>query len=157
MGARVTIPSTDRRSRRWLVLVGVAVLVVVISGMVTRLARRDETPSTSAGAPASSMPTRTITAGAVIIKIEPRQLDAGGAVFKVTFDTHSVDLDQDLERQARLTVGATTWPVAGWSGDGPGGHHRTGELRFTAAGAPTGTATLDIDGLPETVHATWNL
>ena len=91
------------------------------------------------------------------VKVQPRQLDVGGAVFKISFDTHSVDLDQDLTRQARLVVGGTTWPIAGWSGDGPGGHHREGELRFTAAGPATGTATLSIDGLPAAVTATWDI
>jgi hypothetical protein len=154
MGTRVTA-LTGRRSRLWLLLVAVALMLLVIGLAV---ARRDAGSSTArAGATSSSLPIRTVSAGAVTIKVEPRQLDASGAVFKITFDTHSEDLDQDLTRQARLTVGGTTWPDATWSGDGPGGHHREGELRFAAAGTPAGTATLSIDGFPEPVAATWDI
>lgn len=158
MGSRVGTLPTGRRSRLWLLLVAAAVLFAVVRGVVAWLDWRDNgTSATSAGAPTSSLPARTVEAGAVTVKVQPRQLDADGAVLKVSFDTHSVDLDQDLARQARLTVGDTTWPVASWSGDGPGGHHREGELRFTAAGTAKGTATLSIDGLPEAVTATWDL
>lgn len=144
--------SPRRRGRVWLALA--AVVVVAVGGIVARRVTEAVTPTRPAS---TTLPTRTIAAGAVTIKVSPGQLDTDGAVFKVSFDTHSVNLDQDLARQARLTVGANTWPVAGWSGDGPGGHHRSGELRFNAAGPAAGTVTLAIDGLPEPVTATWDL
>lgn len=158
MGTRVAPPNTGRRSRLWLLLVVGAVAFLALRGAVAWLDWRDTGSSaTDTGVPSSSLPVRTVEAGAVTVKVQPRQLDVGGAVFKISFDTHSVDLDQDLTRQARLVVGGTTWPIAGWSGDGPGGHHREGELRFTAAGTAAGTATLSIDGLPEPVTATWDV
>ena len=157
MGTRVAELPTHRRSRLWLLLAVAAIAILGIRGAVAWLDWRDSGPSATNTAATSSLPVRTIEAGAVTVKVEPRQLDAAGAVFKVTFDTHSVDLDQDLIRQARLVVGDTTWPVTGWSGDGPGGHHREGELRFAGAGPATGTAILTIDGLPEPVAATWDV
>lgn len=92
----------------------------------------------------------------VDVKIGPRQLDDQGAVFTITLDTHFVELSADVTR-ASLAVGDTEWPVEGWSGDGPGGHHREGELRFRAGGPAAGTATLTIPGLPEPVEVTWDL
>ncbi|HVT75883.1 MAG TPA: hypothetical protein VHD87_02550 [Acidimicrobiales bacterium] len=155
MGARVAALPTSRRSRLALLLVALAVAFAAFRGFA---AWRDTSSlTTKPSASTSPLPTRTLEAGAVTLKIEPRQLNAQGAVFKITFDTHSVELNQDLTRQARLTVGGTKWNAAAWSGDGPGGHHREGQLRFTSAGPATGTATLTIDGLPAPATATWNL
>ena len=153
MGTRIAAPSLWRASRVWLaVVVGV---VLVVAGIVAWLGPGSS--GTSTNEPAASLPTRTVEAGAVTAKIQPRQIDASGANFKIVFDTHSVELDQDLNRQARLVVGGTDWPIEGWSGDGPSGHHREGELRFTAAGPAIGAATLTIDGLPAAATATWDL
>ena len=157
MGARVVTPPTRRRSGVWLIVGITAVLFVAVRGFIAWSDWRDEGSSNSTPTVSSGLPTRTVEAGAVTVKLEPRQLDAGGAVFKVSFDTHSVDLGLDVARQARLVVDGTTWPVTGWSGDGASGHHREGELRFTAAGPTTGTATLTIGGLPKAVTATWTL
>lgn len=100
---------------------------------------------------------RTVEAGAVDVKIEPRQLDAQGAIFKITLDTHSVELSTDLTESASLDVGGVAWSVSGWSGDGPGGHHREGTLAFMPGGAPAGAVRLVIKGLPELVDVTWTV
>ncbi len=78
-------------------------------------------------------------------------------MFEIIFDTHDVELDQDLVQETRLVVGETPSPTAEWSGDGVGGHHREGELRFTAASPAKGVATLSIGGLPELGGATWDI
>lgn len=100
---------------------------------------------------------RTVEAGAVTVRIDPARVDAGGAELKISFDTHSVPLDLDVARNATLTVGGTAWTGAQWSGDGPGGHHRSGTLRFTAGGPARGPAVVRIAGLPAPVTATWSL
>ena len=111
----------------------------------------------AAPAPETGLETRAVTAGAIDVKIEPVRLDAGGATFKVVLDTHSEDLSMDLAASARLDVAGSPWEVAGWTGDGPGGHHREGELAFRAAGPAEGTATLVLSGFPGPVEATWAL
>ncbi len=58
---------------------------------------------------------------------------------------------------ASTDVSGVAWPVESWSGDGPGGHHREGELRFGSGGAATGTARLALPGFPEPVEVTWDL
>jgi hypothetical protein len=58
---------------------------------------------------------------------------------------------------AELDVGGIAWPVTGWNGDGPSGHHREGQLRFDAAGTATGTARLVLVGFPEPVAVSWEL
>jgi hypothetical protein len=98
---------------------------------------------------ASVLPVRKVEAGAVEVIITPMLIDSSGATFSIVLDTHSADLSVDLTTSAALD--------AGWTGDGPGGHHRTGEIQFTAQGPATGTATLTISGLPEPVEAAWEL
>lgn len=100
---------------------------------------------------------RTFEAGEVTVKLTPDRIDAEGATFDVVLDTHSVELDLDVAAHARLVVDGTPWTGATWTGAGPGGHHREGSLRFTAAGASAGTVELVIDGLPAPVRAAWNL
>ena len=131
-------------------LVAAAGLAPVFSGCGS--ATRSDTR-----AAANSGPDRTIEAGSVTVKLRLRQIDVDGAVFEIIFDTHDVELDQDMVQEAHLVVGETSWPTEEWSGDGLGGHHREGELRFSAAGPAEGVVTLSIDGLPEPVSATWDI
>ena len=106
---------------------------------------------------AGVLSTREIDAGSVEITITPTRLDEQGATFAIVLDTHTVELSMDVAASTVLNVDGQRWPVTGWSGDGPGGHHRAGELRFTPAGAAQGTARLTISGFPKPVEATWDL
>jgi hypothetical protein len=139
--------------RRRLIL-AIGGLVIIVGGVL--LATRDGDTNQPDAAADIGLETRTVTVGEVDVTIEPRQLDDRGATFHITLDTHSVELDADLT-QATLRVGSADWPIDGWSGDGPGGHHREGDLRFRSAGPSAGTVTLEIPGLPEPVEATWAL
>lgn len=105
----------------------------------------------------NAMPARTVAAGEVEVKIEPTRIDDNGAAFRLTLDTHSIELSTDLAREARLVVGTAMWTEATWSGDGTRGHHREGELRFTANGPATGTARLTLGGFPKPVDVSWDL
>lgn len=129
-------------------------LVIVVGAVL--LATRDGDTNQPTPVSDIGLETRTVTLGEVDVKIEPRQLDDRSATFHITLDTHSVELDADLT-QATLRVGPNDWPVDEWSGDGPGGHHREGDLRFRTAGPVAGTVTLQIPGLPEPLEGTWDL
>lgn len=100
---------------------------------------------------------RTTTIGGLEVKVTPKQLDAGGAAFAVVFDTHTGAPTIDVAAHAVLEVGGTTWSTPTWDGDGPGGHHRSGTLRFTPSGPAGGTARLTIGGLEQPVEATWRV
>jgi len=134
----------------------VAVIAVIVLGAGIYLGTRGGDPDADADDAVSGLETRDVSAGEVDVTVEPLQLDQQGAAFTIVLDTHAVDLSADLTR-ATLEVGGTPWPVEAWSGDGPGGHHREGELRFESAGPATGTAILTIPELPEPVEATWDL
>lgn len=144
-------------SRRRLIFAALIIAAVaVVSSFAIALTGTNDDHATEAAA-TSGLTARTVKTGEVTVKIDPRQLDAKGATFNVAFDTHSGDLSFDIMRVTRLEVGGTAWEVADWAGNGPGGHHREGELRFTPSGPATGSARLTISGLPGTVEATWDL
>jgi hypothetical protein len=100
-------------------------------------------------------PTRSIEAGEVTVELTPTRVDEDSAVVKIVLDTHAVELDLNLRRGSSLKVDGLVWPTKSYRGDGPGGHHREGTLRFRAAGPPEGELRLRIRGLPEPVLARW--
>lgn len=140
--------------RRRLIALTVAVAVVAV-GAVAFVATRDGDDAADSASARSSRAAPSQDAGEVTVEATLRQLDDTVAVVRVVFDTHAVELDLDVAAGATLTVGGTTWPTGGWEGDGPGGHHREGELRFSAAGPAEGDAVLSIGGLSEPVTFRW--
>jgi len=139
--------------RRRLIPIMIAAAVIAAAAVAV-IAARDDGGSTG-DTTSSPFPTRTAKAGEVTVEATLIRLDTEGATSTVVFDTHSVELDLDVATGATLTVGGTAWPTQGWDGDGPGGHHREGELRFDPAGPVEGEATLTITGLAEPVTFRW--
>lgn len=135
-------------------LIAGGIAAVVAAAMVVALTGRVR--GQDKGVPASSFATRTAEAGPVTVKATLQRVDAGGAVAEVVLDTHAVDLDLDVAAGAALTVDEAVWPTEAWLGDGPGGHHREGELRFRAAGPVAGEARLTITGLDDPVTFRWS-
>ena len=84
-------------------------------------------------AAAAELKSQKTAGGGVTVTVTPQILaqDAKTWDFKIVLDTHSQDLRDDLMKSAALLdgSGARHAPVA-WDGAAPGGHHRTGVLRF---------------------------
>lgn len=80
----------------------------------------------------SSLSEQTDEQGQVTVKVKPLNIQQNSNVweFEVTLDTHSVELDTDLAKDAVLIVNGTEYPARSWTGDPPGGHHRKGVLAF---------------------------
>lgn len=76
---------------------------------------------------------QTRSEGGVQVKVTPKNITVPAETwdFEVALNTHSVALDQDLARTTVLVdaQGKQYLPIA-WEGDPPGGHHRSGVLRF---------------------------
>ena len=69
----------------------------------------------------------------VTIKITPIEFGKYAQTwkFRVVFDTHSGNLDDDLLTAASLVDdNANVYRPVSWEGPGPGGHHREGALIF---------------------------
>lgn len=71
----------------------------------------------------------------VTVRVKPVDISANAKswTFEIVLDTHSQELTDDLTRTAVLidASGKAHAPL-GWDGAAPGGHHRTGVLRFEA-------------------------
>lgn len=138
--------------RRSLTLV--VVVLIAALGALYLAVRSPEGASRGGEQAGSGLDVQQVEAGEVDVTIDPVELDDEGAAFEITFDTHSVELDADVMR-ATLVVAGSEWPVMNWNGDGPGGHHREGTLRFRAMGPPKGEAVLALAGLPGPVEVRW--
>ena len=108
----------------------------------------------------NALATQTSRGGGVTVIVTPKDLaaDAPRWRFEIVFDTHSVDLSQDLVKSGALidAAGRRHAPLA-WDGDPPGGHHRKGVLSFKPLGG-VDEVTLQIRdvGMPERVFR-WSL
>ena len=97
----------------------------------------------------------------VRVTVKPTALASDKAVkFDVRFNTHSVELDQDLiaVSEMRDDQGRSYRPDQ-WKGSPPGGHHRKGTLIFPVLNGSVTSVTLiirDVADVPERVF-TWNV
>jgi len=94
---------------------------------------------------AGNLPPQSSSQSGVTVKITPRSLTGAEWEFEIAFDTHSQELRDDLLKAAVLVVdgGAPLTPIA-WQGDGPGGHHRKGVVRFKPAVASPASVKLRL-------------
>jgi hypothetical protein len=89
--------------------------------------------------------------GGVTVRVEPRGFPREGTWdFAVTLETHTGELDDDLVRSATLFADGKPYRPLGWQGSPPGGHHRSGILRFRAVTPPPHTVELRIRRADET-------
>lgn len=94
-------------------------------------------------------------AGQVSIDVTPLTLGDDVWEFEVALNTHSVNLDFDVTKVSALRCdqGQEYLPVA-WDGSSPGGHHRSGVLKFPALDHPTSFVEIvirDVASVPERV------
>ncbi|MDH5536547.1 MAG: hypothetical protein OEZ08_13390 [Betaproteobacteria bacterium] len=115
---------------------------------------------TSGASAGPNLPTRTSAEAAVTVKATPRPLTATTWEFDLVFDTHSRELNDDLEKTAVLvTNGGKTFAPVKWQGDPPGGHHRKGVLQFKPISPLPASIELRItrDGEPKPRVFQWPL
>jgi hypothetical protein len=99
---------------------------------------------------------------AVWVEVTPLNLPEGGTSldFEVAFNTHSVNLRFDPTTISVLRDDAgREYPALTWEGSGPGGHHRSGVLRFKVPDEATDFIEVvihDVAGVPERVFH-WHL
>jgi YHS domain-containing protein len=97
----------------------------------------------------------------VKVKVTPQEIRFDEPVqFKITFDTHSVDLSFDLIAISSLELddNLVLRPVK-WDGAAPGGHHRSGVLVFKSIPKETKFLKLTLEnvaGVPERTFV-WGL
>ena len=98
---------------------------------------------------------RTVEVGRVEIEATPLTVDDSGVEIRLVFDTHTVTLDTDIAAVASLVASDVDHRDGSWDGDGPGGHHREGVLRFADAQPGDEAFELRLDGFDEPVAFRW--
>jgi hypothetical protein len=98
---------------------------------------------------------QTVEVGRVEIQATPLAVDDHGIEIRLVFDTHTVALDTDIPATAVLVAGDVEHRDASWDGDGPGGHHREGVVRFADAQPGAAGFELRIGGFSEPVAFRW--
>lgn len=116
--------------RRYVAVVVLAVFLFVVSGAQLILAGPDGVDEKETS-PLPDLAEQTNTEGGVTVRVGPEEITNERWVFRVTLDTHSVELNDDMEKSVVLRddVGNESEPLW-WEGDPPGGHHRSGILKF---------------------------
>src|SRR3989338_7168720 len=108
-------------------LFGFLVLLVVLSLVFS---------ASSSSAPTkqvfqNTLATKTDSRGEVDFESTPKNIQKDVFEFEIVMDTHSVALDQDMAAVSKLIDDKSSeYKPTSWKGDGPGGHHRSGILRF---------------------------
>lgn len=98
---------------------------------------------------------QTLTSSQNNVEFQVTPLSPSG--FQIAMDTHSVDLDFELIEISILhdNLGDEYKPIK-WEGSAPGGHHRSGILKFPAINKNTKSIKLVInDGIEREFN--WNL
>jgi hypothetical protein len=96
---------------------------------------------------AAQLPAQKDTANGVTVSVTPGNLDRGSKTwdFTIVLDTHTQDLSDDLVKSVVLADdrGNEFQPLA-WDGAAPGGHHRSGVLKFGAIDPQPGALELRL-------------
>lgn len=110
----------------------------------------------------AQLATQKDSADGVTVAVTPADLAAGAKTwdFSIVFDTHSQDLSDDIVQSAVLVDDrGNEFKALAWDGPGPGGHHRSGVLKFKPVEPQPGALELRIkrpgEGTPRTFR--WRL
>lgn len=118
-------------------------------------------PSNTDRPSTSTFETKNNSGGSVDVAVTPQTLDVGQPMaFEIAMNTHSVDLSDDMTQIVTLRddKGKEYTPTA-WEGGGPGGHHRSGVIKFAALTSKPKSVELIIKGLAKVSERTfrWDL
>ncbi len=103
--------------------------------------------ATGAATYAGPLPSRTHSGNGVNVEVTPLVVAADESVwqFRVALETHTQDLSEDLTQVAVLAAdGGKGARAMSWEGAAPGGHHRSGILKFRAPAAAPAAIELRI-------------
>ena len=110
---------------------------------------------------AKSLTAQVVAGGGMTVLVRPPTLKLGQAVeFGIVLDSHSVEIVEDMAKSVVLrTETGKEYTPAAWDGDKPGGHHRTGVIRFAPLTDQPRRIELiikDVAGVPERLYR-WEL
>lgn len=98
----------------------------------------------------AELPQQTSRTGAVEVSVKPENIsaDAQSWNFRITLNTHTAELGEDLSQAATLVDdGGGEFKPTAYEGDPPGGHHREGVLKFNPISPAPKSVTLKVRGV----------
>lgn len=108
------------------------------------------TPTNSANPALSGLGTKESGEGPVTVAATPKSLEEGLTSwdFEIALNTHSEELSADLVAVSELidNQGKSYKPTS-WEGSPPGGHHRSGVLKFNPISSKPKSIELKIKGI----------
>ncbi len=124
-------------NKKLIIIVIIIIAVVAISSLLNSNSPKkseEVTALNSVKAPSkTALETVENSEGGVTVGVTPLNLSPDSAAwdFEISLSTHSIDLSQDLMVVSELIAnnGKIYKPYL-WEGDPPGGHHRSGILKF---------------------------
>ncbi len=129
-----------------------------------RVPEQPDTPQTekSMETASPSWETQVDTQSSITVSVTPTELgkDAEMWRFKIVFDTHSGDLNDDLlSVVALIDDKGNVYQPTDWEGPGPGGHHREGVLSFKSIRPATTFVELKIANAGDVLERSfkWNI
>lgn len=142
----------------WLNNAVVITAFIMVIGGVWLAAGRTKVDSASGSVQAAVTDlTRTSDQNGMTVAVTPKQNADGSWDFAVTIDNHVVNVTQDMVAVSSLTdtAGQIVKPQA-WTGDPPGGHHRSGMLKFgPQSSSPASLTIRELGGVPARTF-TWD-
>lgn len=122
-------------TKNYLSITIVALIIIAVGFWIWNTAEKDqETQISTSSEPVISiagLETQINNEGAVGVTVTPRNISEKEWSFKISLNTHSRDLGEDLaEVSVLLDENGNEHKPLAWEGDPPGGHHRSGILRF---------------------------
>lgn len=139
-----------------LIVILVIILAAVLKGSFSiNFGSNSTDTSTNATGPIRGLEVRENSEGPVTVTVTPLNLEQNSTTwdFEISLNTHSEELNMDLVSVSTLVVepGKSYNPIL-WEGAPPGGHHRSGVLKFNPISPRPKSIELvikDIGGVPE--------
>jgi len=116
-------------------IIAIVTLFFIIAGfqIMNKSGKKQETQepvSLGSATLVSGLESQTNYEGAVVVSVVPIKSIDDSWGFEIILDTHSVELNDDLTKTSILIADNKSYYPIAWDGDSPGGHHRSGILRF---------------------------
>ncbi len=118
-----------------IVLIVIAIVIVISLLNSNSLKKNKDIPASNSFQTLSKTALETVenSEGEVTIAVTPLDISPNSATwdFEISLSTHSIDLGQDLSVVSELVSNdGKTYKPNLWEGTPPGGHHRSGILKF---------------------------
>ena len=123
-------------TKNYLIIIALALILILAIGFQVwnKSSENQESPVPALSesvTQTSDLEPQTNNDGPVTITVIPRKFtNAENWEFEMNLETHSVELNEDLIKAAILTADNKGYEPIAWDGDPPGGHHRSGILKF---------------------------